>query len=169
MVHQVESPQAAGDVFERAGGVVEVRELRERDVAVIRDRAPMDELKDVIGRDLVELMATCRHEGIVAAGPPFVRYLSWADLVDMEIGMPVASVVRPAGRIVPSHLPGGSAATLIHVGPYEDLERSYARMAAWFSEHAITPGTTMWETYWSDPRSQPDPSTWRTEMVWPFG
>jgi AraC family transcriptional regulator len=26
----------------------------------------------------------------------------------------------------------------------------------------------MWETYLSDPTVEPDPATWRTEIVWPL-
>jgi AraC family transcriptional regulator len=34
-------------------------------------------------------------------------------------------------------------------------------------EHSLTPSDEMWEVYLSDPQTEPDPATWRTQIFWP--
>ena len=33
----------------------------------------------------------------------------------------------------------------------------------------VQPLGPMWEIYWSDPEAEPDPATWRTEILVPIG
>jgi len=64
-------------------------------------------------------------------------------------------------------LPGGRAVSAIHVGPFDTLEQTYTELMAWMAEQRLQPAEHMWEIYLSDPATEPDPSTWRTQIVWP--
>ncbi len=44
----------------------------------------------------------------------------------------------------------------------------YRAVAAWISGHGGEVVDDAWEVYLSDPTAQPDPATWRTEIVQPY-
>jgi effector-binding domain-containing protein len=45
------------------------------------------------------------------------------------------------------------------------MEPAYQALASWVSEHGGELAGDAWEVYLSDPSAQPDPATWRTEIV----
>ena len=65
-------------------------------------------------------------------------------------------------------LPGGPAATTVHIGPYDDMVAGYRAVAGWITDHGGEAVGDPWEVYFSDPTTQPDPATWRTEIVQPY-
>jgi effector-binding domain-containing protein len=64
-------------------------------------------------------------------------------------------------------LPGGQIVEAVHVGPYDTMALTYADIERFFAAKGLTPGDVMWESYLSDPGTQPDPATWRTLISWP--
>jgi effector-binding domain-containing protein len=48
------------------------------------------------------------------------------------------------------------------------MEKTYAELQEWMAEQGLRPATLMWECYLSDPRAEPDPAAWRTEIFWPL-
>ncbi len=67
-----------------------------------------------------------------------------------------------------STLPGGPAAVLTYIGPYDEMEAAYAALAEWVARSGGEPTGDPWEVYFSDPAQEPDPRRWRTEIVMPF-
>jgi AraC family transcriptional regulator len=55
----------------------------------------------------------------------------------------------------------------MHIGPYDDLEKTYQALVARMAAEAVAPAEEMWEYYLSDPGAEPDPSRWKTLVVWP--
>lgn len=87
---------------------------------------------------------------------------------EVEAGFPVTAPITASGEVHPSALPGGPVATTIHIGPYDEMEPAYRALAEWIAEHGGEPAGDAWENYFSGPVSQPDPATWRTEIVQPY-
>ncbi len=56
----------------------------------------------------------------------------------------------------------------VHHGAYEHLGAAWAEFNAWIAAHALQPRPDLWERYLTDPASNPDPSTWRTELNRPL-
>jgi effector-binding domain-containing protein len=75
--------------------------------------------------------------------------------------------VEGTGRVKASELPAGKAVVTCHVGPYEALPTSHARLEAWLKAQSLESRGGFWETYLTDPGIEPDPSKWRTLLVWP--
>lgn len=65
-------------------------------------------------------------------------------------------------------LPGGRAVEVVHVGPYDTLEVTYAALQTWMAGNGHEPAAAMWESYLSDPEVEPDASRWRTKIVVPI-
>jgi len=103
-------------------------------------------------------------------GPPFSRY-HVIDVergqIDLEAGIPVKAPIEASGRVKPSQLPAGRTAMTWHTGSYHELQKSYDRLGAWMKQEGLAARGGFWEIYWTDPGLEPDPSTWRTQLLWP--
>jgi effector-binding domain-containing protein len=107
--------------------------------------------------------------GAYPAGPPFARYHRLAaDGFTVEAGFPVSAAIDADGDVRPSQLPGGPVAATVHTGPYDQMAPAYEAIAGWVSSHRGEPAGDPWEIYFSDPAAEPDPATWRTEIVQPY-
>jgi effector-binding domain-containing protein len=156
-------------VFERTPGEVEIHELRPRETAVIHVNVSTDLLPAAIGDAIEEIERRMVEAAVELAGPPFTRYLDFGPLrILAEIGMPVWRPAPHAGRVFPGRLPGGRVASVVHVGPYDGLATTYTRLQRWLDDAGLEGTGPMWEVYWSDPQAEPDPATWRTEILVPL-
>ncbi len=143
--------------------------IEPQSAAGIRAEVPMAELGAVFDRAYPAVMRAVDTQGAAITGPPFGFYPRMpSDTVEVVAGIPVGAPITADGEVEPFTLPGGRAVLATHVGPYEDLDRTYAELLAWASAEGLTLAEGMWESYLSDPGAEPDPSTWRTLIVWPL-
>ncbi|MCA1780877.1 MAG: GyrI-like domain-containing protein [Dermatophilaceae bacterium] len=137
--------------------------------AVLRETVPMSELTDFFDRAFHAVMVTVQAQEVAVTGPPFAIYYGMpTDTVDLAVGFPTATPVSPADGVVAAELPGGRAAQLLHVGPYDQLESAYGRVMAWLSEKDHRPADVMWETYLNEPAPDGDPTANQTLITWPI-
>lgn len=147
---------------------IQITECVEQLTAGVRAKVPMSELTEFFSRAFTETMAALNAQGAHPVGPPFGKYYGMpGEVVDVEAGFPVAVAIEPSGDVIPGVLPGGRMVEAVHVGPYDTMERTYAEIQKFIAGAGLSPGDTMWESYLSDPGSQPDPQTWRTQIFWP--
>ncbi|HKU41513.1 MAG TPA: GyrI-like domain-containing protein [Polyangiales bacterium] len=123
------------------------------------------------------LFAWLAERRLQPAGAPFLRYyrIDMAKTLDLEFGVPVAREIEPAGEVRAGTLPAGRYAVLIHEGPYDGLRDANAALLEWAAKQHIeldaTPTPTgnrfacRLETYLSDPRAEPNPAKWQTEVA----
>jgi effector-binding domain-containing protein len=148
---------------------VEARTRPEQPTAVIRATLSVPEIGPWLGKAYGEIAGVLAGQGNEPAGPPFARYHVLGDgRFDVEAGFPVTTAIEPAGQVAAAVLPGGSVAVTMHVGPYDAMEPGYAALTSWVRDRDGEPTGDAWEVYFSDPEEQPDPSTWRTEIVQPY-
>lgn len=137
---------------------------------------------DVLGELLGAVWATCETCGAVGVDAPYARYLRWDDEAKViEGGQPIdppsrdrveAAAARAGQEAAPGvpHLvdvPGGPAAVLWHVGPYETLQATWERLWGWVGAKGLSAGGQAREEYWTDPGTAP-PEEWRTRLVIPL-
>lgn len=155
-------------------------ELTRRPTLAVRVQQPMAEmdLGALFSRYLPLVGGRLQEAGCEMAGAPFGRYHRYGpDIVDVEIGAPIAAWPAgvPAledcqpGEVGTSELPGGPAAMLTHLGPYEGLGQSYDRLHAWIHDQGREDGPAPWESYVDDPGAVSDVAQLRTELYWPIG
>jgi effector-binding domain-containing protein len=157
-------------VFDRAAGDMEIHELHSQEVAIVCLDVPLADLPDAMGGALREVHQQMAAAGVALAGPPFTRYPSFEpDAVRAECGFPVMRPAPSVGRVEPSRLPGGSVASIVHLGPYETLAQTYDQLQRAMDAAGLHPAGPMWEIYWTDPGMEPDPARWRTEIIVPLG
>ena len=144
-------------------------ETKAQQTAVIRLTIPREEIRNVMGSAIGEVMATIAAQGIPAAGPVFSHHFRMDPKVfDFEVGVPVGSAVAPAGRVYPGQLPATPVARTTYRGPYEGLGAAWGEFDSWIADGRHTPGPDLWERYVAGPESGPDPATWRTELNRPL-
>ncbi len=137
--------------------------------AAIRFTIPRDEIRNVIGPGIRELMTALATQGIAPAGAWLTHHLQMdPEVFDFEICVPVATPVAAMGRVKPAQLPATQAARTIYHGSYDGLASAWEEFDAWIEAHGHTPAAELWECYVAGPESNPDPTTWCTELNRPL-
>jgi hypothetical protein len=93
--------------------------------------------------------------GAYPAGLPFAGYQRFA----VEAGFPGQHRHRRRRGCGPRSCPPPVAIT-VHIGPREQMAPAYEALASWVSSYGGEPAGDLWEVYFSDPASEPDPATW---------
>lgn len=137
--------------------------------AVIRATLPADDVGPWLASAYGAVAQVIAHDGTGPDGPPFVRFHKLDDgRFAIEAGFGVRTAIEPGGDVQPSELPGGLVAVTIHTGPYEEMVPAYEALASWVGDQGGELAGDPWEIYFSDPATEPDPATWRTEIVQPY-
>jgi effector-binding domain-containing protein len=143
--------------------------VEEQPTAVIRFTIPREEMKNVMGAAIGELMSTVAAQGVKPVGPIFTHHFRIEPgTFDFEVGVPVAAPIHPAGRVVSSKLPAATVARMVHQGPYDGLESAWVEFDRWLKDNGHDPAPNLWEFYVQGPESGPDSTTWRTELNRPI-
>jgi effector-binding domain-containing protein len=146
----------------------ELATTTETATAVVRGVVPMSELPAFFDRAFGALGPFLSERGVAPSGPPFARYLSQPGATcDLEVGFPIAAPVRPAGEVVPSSLPGGRVATVVHRGGYEGLAGTWGSLMGWVAANRLRPAPGFWEVYLTEPTPDGDPADNRTALYVP--
>ncbi len=145
----------------------EARNVQE--TAVARATLTVAEIGPWLGKTYAAVARLLADRQAGPAGPPFARYhMLGEDRFEVEAGFPATRPIEGNGATQPSELPGGQVAITIHIGPYDQMVPAYQALASWVSEHGGELGGDPWEVYFSDPSTEPDPATWRTQIVQPY-
>lgn len=144
----------------------ELIDVTPQTTAVIRMRFPSEECQQHFGLAVGELFAELKRQGIAPAGPLFDHHFRAPDThFDFEIGVPTSVPVIPNGRVVASERPAFRAARAVLIGEYEQLPDAWPEFMQWFAQQGLQPATDFWQIFVSGPESDPDPATYRTELI----
>jgi effector-binding domain-containing protein len=147
----------------------EITQVEHQLTAVIHLTIPMEEMPQVMGPAIEEVMSTVGAQGFTPAGPWFTHHFSIAaGSTDFEVGVPVPEPITPKGRVRPGERPAMSAARTVYRGPYEGLMDAWGAFDAWVTEHGRPAGSDLWEYYAKGPESGDDSSEFMTELLRPL-
>jgi effector-binding domain-containing protein len=146
----------------------ELVELAPAVTAVVRGVVPLAGLRDFYDESFRVLPATISAQGAAIVGPAFALYRGpWGESVDLEAGFFTGRPVTPEGKVEPGSLPGGRAGRLTHVGSFDGLGDSWARLESWLRGLGLAPAAERWEVYVTQPTPDMDPARLRTDLHWP--
>jgi effector-binding domain-containing protein len=146
----------------------ELTDVAATPTAVIRGVVPVTELAPFFDRSFTALASLTSAQDVAITGPAFARYHGAPGATaDLEVGFPTSRPIEPTGEASAGELPACRAARLVHVGSYDDLGASWGRLADWMRQQGLTPATTFWEVYVTEPSPTMDPADLRTELIWP--
>ena len=145
-----------------------IQDLPALPIAARRATVPFSGLKDFFDTTLPAVWQAMAAQNLTPVGPPLARYWGMpGETVDVEAGFPVIGFTD-TGDIHAATLPGGPAGVAIHVGPYDSLAQTWEALAEWGRAQGFhRRDDQCWEIYLSDPGAEPDPATWRTQLVQP--
>ena len=137
--------------------------------AVVRLRIPCAECPEHWGPAVGELFAELGRQGLAPVGPLFDHHFRAPDThFDFEIGVPTARAVTPNGRVVPSERPAFRAAKVVLAGGYEQLPDAWPEFMKWIAGQGLQPAEDLWQFFIQGPETDPDPATYRTELIRPL-
>lgn len=153
-----------------------VENRQEQHYVAIRTQVTMQELDTAIQHLRKEVLAWIAHQGIAATGAPFLRnhVIDMEALLDIEVGIPVASVECADERVRAGILPAGQYASLIYTGWEGGIEANAALLNwgakqglvwdAWETEKGQAFGARLMSLL-TDPNEKPDQAKWETEVA----
>jgi effector-binding domain-containing protein len=113
-------------------------------------------------RELLDQVWACLRAGGIERGCRNVMlYLD--DVPHVEVGVELTQPCPLTGRVVASHLPAGSVATTVHIGPYSGLGAAHQAVRDWCAEQGRQLAGPRWEVYGPD---DPDPAKVWTEVCY---
>jgi len=149
----------------------------EQPYVAVKSVVTMKEIGAAAGKFLGEVFGWVGGHGLTPAGAPFFKY----NVVDMEhgleieFGVPTATLVAGDDRVVASTLPAGRYASLVYRGPYEQLYDANAALLDWIREQGLrmdvqgSPQGDRFgcrlEIYLTDPAVEKDPAKLETEVA----
>jgi len=148
-----------------------VEELSPTPVLYMARRVDRDAVAEVLAELLPAVFQYVMEQGLAMAGPPYVRYVEQsAAFLSIEAGIALVEGPKPPPpelNIEVGELPGGPAATTVHVGPYDTLGDSHMVLDRWMANNGYAATGAPWEVYLTDPGEVPDPKDWMTKILWP--
>lgn len=146
----------------------------------IRTQVTMDEMSTgVIPQLIGEVFDWLEKHDVALGGVPFMRFhvitmTANSCIMDLEIGVPVASDQAGDDRVRPGVLPAGQYASLIYTGVTNGIPANKA-LLDWGAEQGLVwdrwdmeegdAFRSRFESFLTDPKNNPDPATWETEVA----
>ncbi len=137
-------------------------------VAMEATVAPV-EMAPMLARMWPRVAAEIAARGVEPAGRPYLKYLGVGATMHIEAGIAVAQPLDVTGELLARELPGGRAATTVHMGPYAGVEDAWTQMYAWLQQQGHAPSLGGWDVYETDPQTVTDPGQLRTLLFQPLG
>ena len=133
---------------------VQLDEARPRPLAVVRRRAPAQDLSTVVPQACGEVWEALRALKTERPGRHVAVYLDGE--INLEVGVEVAESFVGDGHVIRSATPAGLVATAAHIGPYHGLHGAHRAIREWCKSHGHGIDGPNWEIYghWTDDLSK---------------
>ncbi|CAI7800473.1 unnamed protein product [Closterium sp. NIES-53] len=113
-----------------------------------------------------------KKSGAERDGPSYCIYYSFTpDHTRMELGIPfkISSPNKtvsddPENDIIVVTPADVKAAAVWHIGPYQKLGSAYKTLSEWIRSQGKSPGSLMFEEYYTGPMQEKDPAKYRTRV-----
>ena len=149
---------------------VQITEPAPQLVAATKVHTSLSRIGGDIGAGFGALMMALVNEGVAPSGAPLIVYHDVIDEEtdgDLEICVPVGVAVCGDGDVYSRELEGGTMATTVHHGPYQQIAAAYHTLTGWISEHGHDAAGPPRETYLNDPQTVP-PEDLLTRVEFPI-
>ena len=148
----------------------------EQPYVAIRTQVTMQELDTAIQQLRREVLTWIARQGIAPTGAPFLRnhVIDMEALLDIEVGVPLATALSGDDRICAGVLPAGRYASLVYTGIDNGIQANWALLKwgaerglvwdSWKTEQGDAFGARL-ESFLSNPDEEPDRAKWETEVA----
>jgi effector-binding domain-containing protein len=138
-------------------------------IAYIHITVDRDKIAEAMDPAFAELFGVIGAQGLQVVGAPLSHhYRIEPGVFDFDLAVPVASPVAPSGRVRSGVLPSRTVVRTYYRGDYAGLGAAWGAFDQWLGTSGHVKANDLWEIYLKGPESDPDPSTWVTELVRPL-
>jgi effector-binding domain-containing protein len=143
---------------------VQVTHVSSIPLAVVRRQAHASELAVAVPAGCGVVWSFVRAHQL-RAGRNVAVY--WDGAIRLEVGVELNDSLPDGGDIVPSATPAGLAASVVHLGPYDQLGTAHRAIRDWCAAHGHQLAGPNWEIYghWQNDWNA-DPSQIRTDVFY---
>jgi effector-binding domain-containing protein len=143
---------------------VRLKEVDAIPLAVVQRRARSSELATVVTQSCGVVWDYLRTQQL-RGGRHVAIYLNGN--IDLEVGVELAAPFDEGAEVVRSATPRGLAATVVHLGPYQELGVAHEAIRTRCQSHGYELTGPNWEIYghWQ-PEWNTDPSSIRTDVFY---
>ena len=148
-----------------ARGTVSIVTVEAVPTAVIRERTDWQAYPRLWPRLLEEVWRVVRADPDAQPDRNVMLYLDFAP--NVEVGVEIGGTFAGNGRVAPSQLPAGEAATAVAIGApsAERIAAAHAAVVRWCDANRRKRSGVRWEVYahWLDDQ---DPKRYETRVFW---
>jgi len=140
---------------------IQVERVDGRPLAAVRRRASLQELATVVPQACGTVWSVMKALQVQGLGRHVAIY--WDGVINLEVGVEVATPFTGHGEVIGSATPAGTVATTAHFGPYSRLGEAHKAICQWCADNGHTLAGPNWEVYghWTD-----DPAQLRTDVFY---
>lgn len=147
--------------------ICELKQQAAQPALSVRTRATAQDLPELFSKTFSAIMQYLGELGEQPTGMPYAAYYNMdMQNLDIEIGFPVAQKIPGKAEIQSSEFPGGKLASVMHIGPYDQVGPAYDALTQWMKEKGYETTGVVYELYYSEPDTPPEEI--RTEIIFPL-
>jgi effector-binding domain-containing protein len=138
---------------------VQVTEVEPQQVIAVRIHTGMSRVADDVGNGFGRLVHALGIAGVSPAGAPLLVLHDVIDQEtdgDIEICIPIDGNISEQEGVYRRELEGGTMASTIHHGPYQEIAPAYHTVTGWISDHGHEIAGPPREIYLNDPQTVPE-------------
>lgn len=124
---------------------VSLEQTASRPLAVVRRKATLHELADVVPKACGLVRSVIQAQKIPGAGRLVALYLD--DVINVEVGVELENPFAGHGEVVGSAIPAGPVVTSTHFGPYNRLHEAHKAIREWCVNCGYQLAGPNWEVY----------------------
>jgi len=142
---------------------VQIELVSPRLLAAVRREAAAGKVRDAWRPALDQVWAFLRTQPGLRTDGHNVFLYHHGDPMRADFGVEVTREFEPSGEVRPVTTPGGEAAVVRHVGPYDALGRAHSAIHEWAKESGRSLARMSWEIYgdWNE-----DPAKLETVVMY---
>jgi DNA-binding transcriptional MerR regulator len=149
---------------------IEQRSTRALTTAAIRVTVDLSAVLTWYSAGMTEINNAIDAAGLTRTGAPggiYAHDLFTAERGEAVIYVPVTDPPTD-GRVRPFVVPAQELAIVVHSGPHDDIDISYAALGRYVTENEIAVEGPVHERYLVGPSDTDESRDWRTEIGWPI-
>jgi len=141
----------------------------QRHVMFVKRSSAMDNISSTLGKSYELILTEIQKQGLEQSGPPFAFYSNYnGETVELEPGIEVSTPGRSSGEIIAKTIEPLNALRIDHYGSYDNIPDVYLFIKELTARKLLTVGSDPWESYVTDPGTEPDTSKWLTQIYFPI-
>lgn len=149
-------------------GEIIIKEVKSMNAMAVRSECTADKISSEMQNTYGIIKPFISQNGGKIAGYPFAIWYKWEDeIMVFDNAIPVNVKLKGNDQIKPLETYEGKVVFVDHTGEYSTTQYSWLALEAYIKANGLETNGDPWESYITDPQTEPNPMNWITELYWP--